>query len=240
MRTLRATPFTAATTFRRGKKNVFEVFLFENSNLFKTLFFSLTSLESSSFFIILSYPSFFCLDSRWKEGLVAKSFVVAAAELDSFTSPFHAQAFEQMTRKWYDLIIWDGCVFVFWTDGGGSGYSWWSHGAQHQGMIEVSSQYSSGQRMAQNDRVFWKKTKKKLKKPIVFSVDFWRFSLKRLGDLETKDVGGKNVLEIQQELMRVAAAAQQGKLQLADIQAHPNENTKHEHEKNTKLKTRKC
>jgi len=33
-----------------------------------------------------------------------------------------------------------------------------------------------------------------------------------------KDVGGKNVLEIQQELMRVAAAAQQGKLQLADIQ----------------------
>lgn len=94
--------------------------------------------------------------------------------------------------------------------------------------------------MAQNDRVFWKKTKKKLKKPIVFSVDFWRFFLKRLGDLETKDVGGKNVLEIQQELMRVAAAAQQGKLQLADIQAHPNENTKHEHEKNTKLKTRKC
>eukprot|EP00438_Fugacium_kawagutii_P023268 Skav224633 [mRNA] locus=scaffold1903:115941:119121:+ [translate_table: standard] len=34
-----------------------------------------------------------------------------------------------------------------------------------------------------------------------------------------KDVGGKNVLEIQQELMRVAAAAQQGKLALPDIQA---------------------
>jgi len=33
-----------------------------------------------------------------------------------------------------------------------------------------------------------------------------------------KDVGGKNVLEIQQELMRVAAAAQQGKLALGDIQ----------------------
>ena len=51
-------------------------------------------------------------------------------------------------------------------------------------------------------------------------------------------MGGKNVLEIQQELMRVAAAAQQGKLQLADIQALPNEknettkrrrNEKHEH-----------
>lgn len=33
-----------------------------------------------------------------------------------------------------------------------------------------------------------------------------------------KDVGGKNVLEIQQELMRVAVAAQQGKLALGDIQ----------------------
>jgi len=33
-----------------------------------------------------------------------------------------------------------------------------------------------------------------------------------------KDVGGKNVLEIQQELMRLAAAAQQGKLALPDIQ----------------------
>jgi len=33
-----------------------------------------------------------------------------------------------------------------------------------------------------------------------------------------KDVGGKNVLEIQQELMRVATAAQQGKLALNDIQ----------------------
>lgn len=112
MRTLRATPFTAATTFRRGKKNVFEVFLFENSNLLKTLFFSLTSLESSSFFIILSYPSFCCLDSRWKEGLVAKSFVVAAAGLDSFTSPFHAQHL----NKWQENdMIWsfDMDVYLF-------------------------------------------------------------------------------------------------------------------------------
>lgn len=34
----------------------------------------------------------------------------------------------------------------------------------------------------------------------------------------SEDVGGKNVLEIQQELMRLAAAAQQGKLALPDIQ----------------------
>lgn len=66
-----------------------------------------------------------------------------------------------------------------------------------------------------------------------FSVDFWRFILKRLGDLETKDVGGKNVLEIQQELMRVAAAAQQGKLQLADIQAHPNNKKRNTNTKRT-------